>query len=405
MKETKKRTAPVNEKQYRAQAGRLMADQEALIGRPNRQAEEADGIVTRYRDPVLTAAHVPVFWRYDLDPATNPLLCQRMGVNSVFNVGAIEWDGRICLVARVEGADRKSFFAIAESRSGIDRFRFRDYPVEMPPVDPEETNVYDMRLTRHEDGWIYGLFCAERHDPDHPEDPSAAIARCGIARTRDLKEWQRLPDLKTPSAQQRNCVLHPELIQGKYALYTRPMTDFKSTGTGEGIGWGLCADIERAQITEEVILDRCTYHTITEGKNGQGPVPIKTAKGWLHLAHGVRATAAGYRYVLYLLLTDLHEPWKVIAKPGGYFMAPQGDERVGDVSNVLFANGWVARDNGQVLIYYGASDTRTHVATSTVDRLLDYVTNTPPDGLRSSVCVQQRCALIRKNLAHPWWEG
>jgi len=389
---------------YKERVGRLMADYEALIERPNEKTIDTNGIVQRYRYPVLTAAHTPVFWRYDLDPATNPLLCERMGINSTFNVGAIELDGSICLAARVEGADRKSFFAVAESSTGIDRFRFRDYPVEMPPADPQETNVYDIRLTKHEDGWIYGVFCAEFHDPEQPADPSAAIARSGIARTKNLKDWERLADLKTPSAQQRNCVLHPEFIDGKYAFYTRPMADFKSTGTGEGIGWGLCEDIEHAKITDEVIMDRCTYHTITEGKNGQGPTPIKTEKGWLHLAHGVRDTAAGYRYVLYMFLTDLNEPWKVIAKPGGYFMSPQGPERVGDVSNVVFSNGWIARDNGDVFIYYGSSDTRTHVATSTVEKLLDYVTNTPTDGLKSSRCVEQRRELIRKNLSNSWWK-
>ncbi|MBN2313061.1 MAG: glycosidase [Sedimentisphaerales bacterium] len=394
----------MQEQEYQERVKQLMADYKALIKRPNIKARVTNGIVERYQYPVLTAAHTPVFWRYDLDRVQNPFLCERMGINSAFNVGAIELDERIYLMARVEGADRKSFFAIAESRTGIDGFRFWDYPVEMPSANPEETNVYDVRLTQHEDGWIYGLFCAEQHDPEYPEDPSAAIARCGIARTRDLKTWQRLPDLKTPSAQQRNCVLHPEFIDGKYALYTRPMADFKSTGTGEGIGWGLCENIEHARITEEIIVDRCTYHTITEGKNGQGPAPIKTKEGWLHLAHGVRDTAAGYRYVLYMFLTDLNAPWKMIAKPGGYFMGPKGQERVGDVSNVLFSNGWVARANGEVFIYYGSSDTRTHVATSTVDRLLDYVLNTPPDGLRSSRCVEQRCDLIKKNLANPWWK-
>lgn len=394
----------MDESKYKDRVKQLLVGHKAMIERPNARAGDTNGIVQRYQHPVLTAAHTPVFWRYDLDPATNPLLCERMGINSTFNVGAIELDGRIYLLARVEGTDRKSFFAVAESSTGIDRFRFWDYPVEMPPADPEETNVYDMRLTKHDDGWIYGLFCAELHDPNHPEDPSTAIARCGIARTKDLKTWERLGDLKTPSAQQRNCVLHPEFIDGKYAFYTRSMADFKSTGTGEGIGWGLCEDIEHAKITEEVIIDRCTYHTITEGKNGQGPVPIKTEKGWLHLAHGVRDTAAGYRYVLYMLLTDLNEPWKVIAKPGGYFMGPQGDERIGDVSNVLFSNGWVARDNGEVFIYYGSSDTRTHVATSSVEKLLDYVMNTPPDGLHSSKCVKQRCELIEKNLTNSWWK-
>jgi 4-O-beta-D-mannosyl-D-glucose phosphorylase len=391
--------------EYNEHVKQLMANHEALIARPNEKLPETNGIVQRYCHPVLTAAHAPVFWRYDLDRSTNPLLCERLGINSAFNVGAIELDGNICLIARVEGADRKSFFAVAESANGIDGFRFWDYPVEMPPANPEETNVYDMRLTHHEDGWIYGVFCAERHDPDHPQDPSAAIARSGIARTQDLKKWQRLADLKTPSAQQRNCVLHPEFIHGRYAFYTRPMADFKSTGTGAGIGWGLSEHIEQAEITEEVIIDSCTYHTITEGKNGQGPMPIKTDQGWLHLAHGVRDTAAGYRYVLYLLLTDLEEPWRVIAQPGGYFMAPQGPERTGDVSNVVFSNGWVARDNGDVLIYYGSSDTRTHVATTTVDHLLDYATNTAPDPLHSHECVAQRSALIKKNLDNPWWKS
>ncbi len=391
--------------EYKGRVKQLLADHEILIQQPNIAAGDTNGIVQRYQNPVLTAAHTPVFWRYDLDQKSNPLLCERMGINSVFNVGAIELDDNICLVARVEGTDRKSFFAVAESSSGIDRFLFWDYPIEMPPFEPEETNVYDMRLTRHEDGWIYGVFCAERHDPDHPEDPSAAIARSGIARTKDLKHWQRLPDLATPPAQQRNYVLHPEFIDGMYGFYTRPMSDFKSIGTGEGIGWGLCENIEKAQITDEIIIDRCTYHTINEGKNGQGPAPIKTEKGWLHLAHGVRDTAAGYRYVLYMFMTDLKKPWKVIAKPGGYFMGPQGDERVGDVSNVLFSSGWVVRDNGDVFIYYGSSDTRTHIATSTIEKLLDYVTNTPADPLHSNLCVQQRCTLIKKNLDNPWWKN
>jgi len=394
----------MKEDEYKKQVKQLLADYEALIERPNKPWI-SNGIVQRYQYPVLTAAHTPVFWRYDLDPADNPLLCERMGINSVFNVGAIELNGKIFLIARVEGPDRKSFFAVAESTTGIDGFRFWDIPVDMPPAEPEETNTYDIRMTKHEDGWIYGVFCAERHDPDHPADPSAALARSGIARTKDLKTWERLPDLKTPSAQQRNCVLHPEFIDGKYGFYTRPMTDFKSTGTGEGIGWGLCEDIENAQITEEVIIDQCIYHTITEGKNGQGPTPIKTKKGWLHLAHGVRDSAAGYRYVLYMFLTDLKEPWKVIARPGGYLMSPQGAERVGDVSNVLFANGWVARDDGSVFIYYGSSDTRTHVATSSVERLLDYVTNTPPDPLHVHLCLRRRYELINKNLDNPWWKS
>jgi 4-O-beta-D-mannosyl-D-glucose phosphorylase len=347
---------------------------------------------------VLTAEHTPLFWRYDFNPASNPHLMTRLGINCVFNVGAMEWNGNIILMARVEGWDRKSFFAVAESKTGVDGFRFRDYPAQMPELEAGETNLYDMRLVRHEDGWIYGLFCAERHDDSKPGDISAAVARCGIARTKDLVKWERLPDLKTNSLHQRNCVLHPELVKGKYAFYTRPMADFAATGSGDGIGWGLCDDIENAVIGKEEIIDPRFYHTIKEGKNGLGPAPIKTTQGWLHLAHGVRNTAAGMRYVLYLFLCDLGNPTKVIKAPGGYFMAPEGEERVGDVSNVVFANGWVARANGDVFIYYGSSDTRTHVVTTTIEKLLDYVTNTPEDGMRSKVCVEQRCRLIEQNL-------
>ena len=377
---------------------RLQQRHERLLKRRNRPQKDGNGIFERYEFPVLTAEHTPLFWRYDLDHASNPHLMTRLGINAVFNVGAIEWNGKIALLARVEGWDRKSFFAVAESRNGVDGFRFWDYPVRIPDQDPQETNVYDMRLVRHEDGWIYGIFCAERHDDAKPHEPSAALARCGIARTRDLVKWERLPDLRTNSLHQRNCVLHPEFVNGKYAFYTRPMTDFSAAASGDGIGWGLCEDITDPVIENEQVLDPRVYHTIKEGKNGQGPAPIKTPAGWLHLAHGVRNTAAGLRYVLYLFLTDLKNPAKAIKAPGGYFMAPEGDERVGDVSNVLFANGWVARRSGEVFIYYAASDSRTHVATSTVDRLLDYVMNTPEDGGRSSRCVEQRCQLIEKNL-------
>jgi 4-O-beta-D-mannosyl-D-glucose phosphorylase len=301
-------------------------------------------------------------------------------------------------MARVEGWDRKSFFAVAESKNGVDNFQFRDFPVRMPELDAAETNLYDMRLVPHEDGWIYGLFCAERHDDSKPRDLSAAIARGGIARTKDLVKWERLPDLKTPALHQRNCVLHPEFVNGKYAFYTRPMSDFAATGSGDGIGWGLVDDITNAVVKKESIIDPRFYHTLKEGKNGLGPAPIKTKNGWLHLAHGVRNTAAGMRYVLYVFLCDLRDPSKQIAAPGGYFMAPENDERVGDVSNVVVANGWVARKNGDVFIYYGSSDTRTHVATTTVTQLLDYVQNTPPDAMRSKICVEQRCRLIGKNL-------
>ena len=377
---------------------RLQQQHALLIRRKNRPQKNGYGIFDRHEHPVLTAEHTPLAWRYDFDPARNPHLMTRLGINCVFNVGAMEWDGKIALMARVEGWDRKSFFAIAESKNGVDNFRFRDYPVRMPELDAAETNLYDMRLVRHEDGWIYGLFCAERHDDAKPQDLSAAIARCGIARTHDLEKWERLPDLKTPALHQRNCVLHPELVRGKYAFYTRPMADFAATGSGDGIGWSLCDDITNAVIKQESIIDPRHYHTIKEGKNGLGPAPIKTRKGWLHLAHGVRNTAAGMRYVLYAFLCDLTDPSKQIRAPGGHLLAPEGDERVGDVSNVAFANGWVARKNGDVFIYYGSSDTRTHVATTTVEKLLDYCENTPPDARRSKLCVDQRCELIEKNL-------
>ncbi len=377
----------------------LNSEYEYLITRRNLKVTIGNGIFERYKFPILTALHVPPHWKYDLNPETNPHFMVRMGVNSVFNSGAIELDGKFLLVTRMEGYDRKSFFAVAESSTGIDRFRFWDYPIQMPETGDPDVNVYDMRLTRHQDGWIYGVFCTERKDPDHPEDLSAAIAQCGIARTKDLKSWERLPDLQTPSSQQRNCVLHPEFIDGQYAFYTRPQDDFIQAGSGGGIGWGLCKDITNPVINEEKIIEDRRYHTVNELKNGQGPAPIKTKKGWLHLAHGVRNTAAGLRYVLYAFLTDLQDPTRILHRPGGYLMAPQGQERVGDVSNVLFANGWIVRSDGTVYLYYGSSDTRIHVATSSVDRLLDYVINTPEDGLRTGVCMQQRIELIRKNQA------
>ncbi len=348
---------------------------------------------------LITAEHTPLFWRYDMNIKTNPFLMERMGINAAFNSGAIELNNKICMMVRIEGWDRKSFFAVAESHNGIDHFRFRKYPVIMPETDDPDINIYDMRLTRHEDGWIYGVFCTERKDPKaHPGDLSSAIAQCGIARTKDLDTWERLDDLKTASPQQRNCVLHPEFINGKYAFYTRPQDDFLKAGKGGGIGWGLTDNIEHAVIKREKIIDERVYHTIKEVKNGQGPAPIKTNEGWLHLAHGVRGCAAGLRYVLYMFLSDLAHPEKVIKKPGGYFLAPEGQERIGDVSNVVFSNGWIARNDGTVFIYYGSSDTRMHVATSTIDRLLDYVKNTPEDGLRSAVCVEQRIKLITGNL-------
>lgn len=378
---------------------KLGATQERLLRRRNPvDTTWYNGVLERHRHPVLTADHVPLSWRYDLDPSTNPRWIERLGINAVFNPGAIELNGRILLVARVEGADRKSFFAVAESANGVDGFRFWDEPLVMPETDKPDVNVYDMRLTRHEDGWIYGLFCTERKDQDAAcGDTSAAIAQGAIARTKDLKRWERLPDLKSPSAQQRNVVLHPEFVGGKYAFYTRPQSGFVEVGDGGGIGWALADDVEGAVVREEIVVDPKAYHTIKELKNGAGPPPLKTAQGWFHIAHGVRNTAAGLRYVLYAFLCDLNHPDRVIRQPGGYLLAPRGDEYVGDVANVLFCNGAIARKNGRVFIYYASSDTRVHVATSTIERLLDYAMNTPEDPLRSAACVQQRLALIRRN--------
>lgn len=377
----------------------LNEEHEKLITRKNEKVEKNNGVYSRYKYPVLTAEHAPIFWRYDLNYDTNPFLLERLGVNAAFNSGAMEFNGKIVLCVRVEGSDRKSFFAIAESENGIDNFRFWDYPITMPETSNPDTNVYDMRLVKHEDGWIYGLFCSERRDPSASEgDTSSAVAACGIARTKDLVNWERLDDLISYSGQQRNVVLHPEFIQGKYALYTRPQDGFIDTGSGGGIGFGLSDSMEHAEVKEELIIDQKTYHTIYEVKNGLGPAPIKTEKGWLHLAHGVRNTAAGLRYVLYMFLADLNDPKKITHKPAGYFIAPEGAERIGDVSNVVFSNGWVKKDNGEVLIYYGSSDTRMHVASSHIDVLLDYVINTPEDGLRSAASVEARNKLIESNL-------
>ena len=377
----------------------LSKDHETFLSVKNVKAEKGNGIYQRYTNPVVTAEHTPLFWRYDLNYETNPFLMERISVNGTFNAGAIEYNGKILLLVRVEGTDRKSFFAIAESLNGIDNFRFWDYPIQLVETSDPDINVYDMRLVKHEDGWIYGLFCTERKDTNVPRtDTSSAIAQCGIVRTKNFIDWERLPDLITKSPQQRNVVLHPEFVQKKYAFYTRPQDGFIEAGSGGGIGWGLSEKIENAVIDQELIIDDRAYHTIKEVKNGLGPAPIKTAKGWLQLAHGVRNTAAGLRYVLYMFLTDLKDPSKVIAKPGGYFLAPQGRERVGDVSNVVFTNGWVLRPNGEVFIYYGSSDTRMHVAVSTIDQLLDYVLHTPEDGLRVGISVQQRIQLIKKNL-------
>ncbi len=376
----------------------VMKRYEETINRKNKKSDFYNGIYDRYEYPVLTRDHIPPFWKFDMNPETNPYFMERLGVNCVFNAGAIELDGKFYLVARVEGNDRKSFFAVAESDNGIDGFRFWDYPILLEDVCPEETNVYDMRLTKHEDGYIYGVFCSESKDTS-VNDLSAAVAAAGIVRTKDLKTWERLDNLKTlNSPQQRNVTLHPEFVNGKYAFYTRPMDDFIDTGSGGGVGFGLCDDITHAVIDEELITSKRRYHTITEAKNGAGAVPIKTEKGWIHIAHGVRNTAAGLRYVIYAFATALDDPSKVIAEPGGFLIAPLGSERVGDVSNVVFTNGAIARENGDVYIYYASSDTRLHVATTTVDKLIDYVFNTPEDPLRSVKCVEQRCALIKKNL-------
>lgn len=367
------------------------------INQKNKKQEDGNGIYDRYIRPAITRNHVPVFWEYDLDYNSNPHLMKRLGVNTTFNAGAIKLNGKYCMVVRTEGFDVKSIFAIAESPNGIDQWKFWDHPIVMPVNENPEMNVYDIRLTQHEDGWIYGLFCAERKDESQPNDSSAALASCGIARTRDLKSWERLHDLKSNAAQQRNCVLHPEFVNGKYMIYTRPQSAFIETGDS-GICVGFSDSMEEAEIDEEVMMDPRTYHTVKEVKNGQGPPPIKTDKGWIHLAHGVRRTAAGLRYTLYLLLTDLNEPWKVIKRPSGHFIEPLQDERVGDVSNVTFSNGWICDEDGKVFIYYASSDTRMHVATTTVEKLLDYVLNTPEDAGRTQLCAAQRDAMIEKNL-------
>lgn len=383
---------------FKARQKQLEAAYEALVSLSNKEVSDSNGIYNRYEHPVLTAAHAPLIWRYDFNPESNPFLMERFGINAVFNAGAIKFNGQYVLVARVEGLDRKSFFAVAESENGIDNFRFRETPVVIPETDVPDTNIYDMRLIAHEDGWIYGLFCTERKDPEAPaHDQSMAIAQCGIVRTRDLQTWERLADLKTPSPQQRNVVLHPEFVAGRYAFYTRPQDGFIESGTGGGIGFGLSESIENAVVEKETIVDNKVYHTVYEAKNGLGPEPLKTEKGWLHLAHGVRNTAAGLRYVLYLFMTDLKDLTQVTHKPAGYFLAPQGEERVGDVSNVVFSNGWIRDEDGKIFIYYASSDTRMHVATTTVEQLLDYVLNTPADGFRSAASVQSILNIVENN--------
>lgn len=382
---------------FKTKVQHLLRQQEQLIQQKNAPLAENNGVYSRWKNPIITAAHVPVNWRYDFNEQANPFLMERLGINATFNAGAIYLDGRYILAVRVEGYDRKSFFAIAESPNGVDNFRFWDYPLVLPETTTPDTNVYDMRLVAHEDGWIYGLFCTERKDRSRPSDTTAAVASCGIARTKDLRNWERLPDLRSDAGQQRNVVLHPEYIDGKYALYTRPQDGFIEVGQGGGIGWGLTDTMEAAEVKQEIIVDGKVYHTIKELKNGQGPAPLKTKAGWLHLAHGVRNTAAGLRYVLYTFMTSLESPWIITHAPGGYFIAPEGGERVGDVSNVTFCNGWICNEKEEVFIYYASSDTRMHVATSTLDQLVDYTLNTPPDGLRSAASVEQRIDLIKRN--------
>ena len=382
--------------EFEKKVAALRAHHEELLTRPNTPKPWGNGIYEKYEHPILTAEHTPLEWRYDFDEKSNPFLMQRIMMNATLNSGAIKWQGRYLLVVRVEGADRKSFFAVAESPNGIDNFRFWDEPITMPEDVVHATNIYDMRLTAHEDGWIYGIFCAERHDDNCPADLSAATATAGIARTKDLRNWERLPDLKSAS-QQRNVVLHPEFVDGKDALYTRPQDGFIDAGSGGGIGWALVDDITHAEVREERIINARHYHTIMEVKNGEGPHPIRTPQGWLHLAHGVRGCASGLRYVLYLYMTALDDPTRVIAQPGGYFLVPEGEEYIGDVMNVAFANGWIADEDGRVYIYYASSDTRMHVATSTIERLVDYCLHTPADGLSTGASVETIKRLVEKN--------
>ncbi len=387
----------MDREQFNDKVKELFKVYDQTINRENIKQDDGNGIYDRYVYPAITRDHVPVFWEYDLNYQTNPHLMKRLGVNTTFNAGAIKLNGKYLMVVRVEGFDVKSIFGVAESPNGVDHWKFWDHPIVMPMTDDPEMNVYDIRLTHHEDGWIYGLFCAERKDNSQPNDSSAALASCGIARTKDLKTWERLPDLKSNAAQQRNCVLHPEFVNEKYMIYTRPQSAFIETGDS-GICVGFSESMDNAIIDEETMMDPRKYHTVKEVKNGQGPPPIKTEKGWMHLAHGVRRTAAGLRYTLYLLMTDLKEPWKVIKRPSGHFIEPLDDERVGDVSNVVFSNGWILNDDGTVFIYYASSDTRMHVATTTIEKLLDYVLNTPEDAGRTQLCAEQRDTMVENNL-------
>lgn len=377
----------------------LMASHLEFIKQPNSLVSENNGIYSRYKNPVVTAKHVPLHWRYDFNAETNPLGLERIGFNATFNAGAIKFNGKYVLCLRVEGNDRKSFFAMAESPNGIDNFQFWDKPCVIPQIEGNpDTNAYDMRLVQHEDGWIYGIYCTERKDPSAPKgDTSTAIANAGLVRTKDLINFERLPDLVSNTGQQRNVVIHPEFVNGKYAVYTRPQDGFIDVGNGGGIGLGYIDNMENPVVKDEKIIFGKVYHTIYELKNGLGPAPIKTDKGWLHLAHGVRNTAAGLRYTLYVFMTDLNDISKVIHTPAGHFMAPENDERLGDVSNVLFSNGWIADNNGNVFIYYASSDTRMHVATSTIEKLLDYAMNSPEDTFTSAGSVNTIIQLIDKN--------
>jgi len=376
----------------------LYQEHTGLTTRKNIEIPHSSNIYTKYQYPILTADHVPLHWRYDLNKESNPLLLERIGINAVFNAGAIKWQGKYVLALRVEGKDRKSFFALAESDNGIDNFKFWETPLTLPQTNDPDINVYDIRLTLHEDGYVYGIFCTEIKDPNVPEsDTSSAIANAGIIRSKDMKNWERLPNLMSSSNQQRNVTLHPEFVAGNYAIYTRPQDGFIETGAGGGIGLGYITDMSFPKVENEVIINPKEYHTIYELKNGQGPSPIKTSEGWLHLAHGVRNTAAGLRYVLYMFMTDLNDITNVIFQPGGYFMAPDDKEIIGDVGNVLFSNGWIADDNNNVYIYYASSDTRMHVAKSTIQILVDYCKNTPEDKLSSRGSVENILNIIEKN--------
>jgi 4-O-beta-D-mannosyl-D-glucose phosphorylase len=376
----------------------LYQEHTGLTNRKNIEIPHSSNIYSKYQYPILTAEHVPLHWRYDLNKESNPLLMERIGINAVFNAGAIKWQGKYVLALRVEGKDRKSFFALAESENGIDNFKFWETPLLLPQSSDPDINVYDIRLTLHEDGYVYGIFCTERKDPNAPEsDTSSAIANAGIIRSKDMIYWERLPDLISSSNQQRNVTLHPEFVSGKYAIYTRPQDGFIDTGAGGGIGLGYITDMSFPKVENEVIINPKEYHTIYELKNGQGPSPIRTSEGWLHLAHGGRNTAAGLRYVLYMFMTDLNDINNVIFQPGGYFMAPDDKEIIGDVGNVLFSNGWIADDNGDVYIYYASSDTRMHVAKTTIQILVDYCKNTPKDKLSSRGSVENILNLIEKN--------